>query len=76
MRGYDAHINNNSTEIRLTQVGKVLLQLSETLKHTKGLGNTTTVESHNVQQMWFSAQYELPKFTIQIKSLTNNRKRC
>jgi hypothetical protein len=41
MRGYEAHPNNNSTETRLTQFGKVLLKLSETLKETKASGNTT-----------------------------------
>ena len=59
----------------LTQFGKVLLQLSDTLKETKTLGNKTTVECRNVQQMWFSAQFELAKFMIEIKSLTNGRNR-
>ena len=69
------HPNNNSTEIRPTQFGNVLLQLYETLKESKALGNTTTVECCNVQQMWFSAQYELAKLMIGIKSSTNDRKR-
>ena len=75
MRGYEEHPNNNSAEIRPTKFGNFLLQLSETLKETKALDNTTTFECHNVQQMWFSAQYKLAKFMIEIKSLTNDKKR-
>ena len=76
MRGYEAHPNDNSTVIRPTQFGNVLLQLYETLKESRALGNTTTVECCNVQQVWFSAQYELTKFMIEIQSLTNDRMRC